>query len=83
MTTKLIGVKDFRNNLATYTRQTKERGIRFIVLKKNVPLFEVRPISNQNSSLERLISHVANARTDVRRGRVSSLQTVMKDFGLT
>lgn len=82
MTTKLIGVKEFRRNLATYSRQARGKGMRFIVLNKNMPLFEVRPLSEKDAVLERLIADVADARTQAAKGKVKTLATVMKEFGL-
>ncbi len=55
MATQLIGVKEFRNNLASLARQARQHGTRYIVLNKNVPLWDVRPLPAKEKTLEKLI----------------------------
>ncbi len=83
MTTKLIGVKEFRRNIATYSRHAQEKGVRFIILNKNTPIFEVRPLTKKDVILEELLNDVARARADVKSNRVTPLADVMHEFGLT
>jgi len=83
MTTQFIGVKEFRQNLASYYKKAKRKSIRYIVLNKNKPIFEVKPMSQKDVVLEELLSDVASARQEVKQGRVESLETVMKEFNIT
>ena len=46
MVTKFIGMREFRDNMAKYTKKTK-KGVRYIVLKKNVPVLDIRPIDEK------------------------------------
>jgi len=82
MTTKLIGMKDFRENLASYTKKAQKEQIRFIILKKNVPVLEVKPIDEKEFAFEKLAAEIKEARAQVKRGEVYSQEQIMKEFGL-
>ena len=82
MTTKFIGLKDFRQNLAGYTKEAKVKNIRFIILKKNVPVLEVKALDEKNFSLEKLAAEVAVARQQVKDGKVYTEKQVYKMLGL-
>ena len=84
MPTQLIGVKEFRNNLASLARQARQHGTRYIVLNKNIPLWDVRPLPAKEKTLEKLIpkdqawfwtpewqAKEREADEDIRLGRVS------------
>ncbi len=82
MVTKLIGVKEFRQNMAKYSAAAKRNGWRYVVLNRNVPIFEVKPLSDKDAVLEKLAADVAEARADVKAGRVHSAAEIRKYFGL-
>jgi len=85
MTTKLIGLKEFRQNLSTYTKEAEEQQIRFIVLKKNIPILEVKPFQKRAQfTLEDLMEEIKEARGQAKRGKVYSQKEIMKEryFGL-
>lgn len=82
MTTKLIGIKEFRQNLAAYTKTAKKRGVRFIILRKNIPVLEVKPIDEKEFALERLTEDIKEAREQVKKGEVYSQEEIMEEFGL-
>jgi hypothetical protein len=82
MTTKFIGLKDFRQNLASYTKEAKLKSVRLIILKKNVPILEVKSLDEKEFTLEKLVDGIAMAREDVKKGRVYTEEQVYKMFGL-
>lgn len=82
MTTQLIGLKDFRQNLATYTKAAQKKNIRYVVLKKNVPVLEVKAINPKQAALEQLAREIAEARAQVKRGEVYTSDEVRKMFDL-
>ena len=82
MTTKFIGMKDFRQHIAGYTKDARVHNIRFIILKKNVPVFEVKPIDEKEFTLEKLAEEIKTAREEVKKGKVYSQQEIMEEFGL-
>lgn len=81
MLTKFIGMKEFRQNMATYTKNTK-KGVRYVILRKNVPVLDVRPIDEKQFAFEKLSAELEEAEKDIREGRVYSQEEVMKEFGL-
>ena len=82
MTTKLIGVKQFRQNIATLYKQATKNNWRFIVLNRNQPIFKVEPLSKKDAILEKLAAEIAEAREDVKKGRLYSFEEVCKELGL-
>ncbi|EKD78679.1 MAG: hypothetical protein ACD_41C00299G0004 [uncultured bacterium] len=82
MTTRLIGLKDFRQNLASYTKTAQQKNIRYVILKKNVPVLEIKPIKPADALFERLAMEIAEARQQVKRGKVYTEDQIMKEFGL-
>lgn len=82
MTTKLVGMKTFRQNLAAYTQKAQRLNVRFIILKKNVPILEVKPLKGKDRLLEKLAGNIKEARLQAKRGQVYTQEEVMKKLGL-
>lgn len=82
MTTKFVGLKDFRQNLATYTKDAAVKSIRFIILKRNIPVLEVKPVDEKEITLEKLAAELAEAEKDIKLGKVYSQEQIMREFGL-
>lgn len=82
MTTQFVGLKEFRQNLATYTTKVASQKTRLIILKKNRPVLDVRGLDEEAMFLEKLAQDVAKARDDVKKGRVHSQKKILREFGL-
>lgn len=82
MTTKCIGMKEFRQKIATFTKDAQTKDIRFIILKKNKPVLEVKAINEKEFTFEKLSTDIKKARTQVKKGQVHSQKEIMKEFGL-
>jgi PHD/YefM family antitoxin component YafN of YafNO toxin-antitoxin module len=82
MTTKLIGLKEFRLNLASYTKEVESKKVRLIVLKKNKPILEINPINIKEFTLENLRKDVGKARKQVQNGDVYTLEEAKRKLGL-
>lgn len=82
MITKLIGLKEFRQNLASYTKKAKTHNMRYIILRKNVPVLEVKSIDDKNFVLEKLENEIKIARKQIKKGKIYSQKKMMKEFGL-
>lgn len=82
MTTKFIGMKDFRQNISSYTKKAKKMKIRFIIFKKNKPVLEVRPVDEKQIMMTKLEEEVAEARKQVKCGDTYTQEEIMKEFGL-
>ena len=82
MTTKLIGVREFRQNMATLYAKAKKNNWRYIILNRNQPIFKVEPLSKKDAIIEKLAQEIAEAREDVKKGRVYDFEEVCKELGL-
>ena len=82
MTTKFIGVKEFRQNMAKISEMARKKNQRLIVLRKNEPIFELRPLSKKDATLERLALDIHEGLEDVKAGRVYSHEEIKDFFGL-
>lgn len=82
MTTKFVGIKQFRQNIASYAKDANLKHVRFIILKKNVPVLEVKPLDEKEFALEKLADDVKKAREDVKKGNVYTQKQLMAEFGL-
>jgi hypothetical protein len=82
MTTQFVGIKEFRANMATYSETAHRQKRRLIIMRKNRPLFELRPLDAKTASLESLLKGVEEAREDARRGRTLSPADLRRELGL-
>ncbi|MDO8490287.1 MAG: hypothetical protein Q7S47_02615 [bacterium] len=82
MATEFIGMKEFRQNMSTLTKRAQKKNVRYVVLNKNKPVFEVRGLDEKTISLEQLALGIVEAREDVKRGRTYSLEQIRKNLGL-
>jgi PHD/YefM family antitoxin component YafN of YafNO toxin-antitoxin module len=82
MTTKFIGMKDFRQNMTKYSELARKKKIRYIVLKKNTPILEVSAISEKDYSYIRLKKTLEEAETQVERGEFYTADEIKEMFGL-
>ena len=82
MTTKFIGVKEFRQNMAKISEMARKKNQRLIVLRKNEPIFELGPLSKKDATLERLTLDIQEGLEDVKAGRVYSHEEIKDFFGL-
>lgn len=82
MTIQFVGLKEFRQNLAHYTKKAKQKNTRYIVLRKNVPVLEIRAIDEKDFLLEKLSDEINLARKDVKKGNIRTQQDILKEFGV-
>ncbi len=82
MTTKIIGIKKFRENITSLWKEAKKKKIRYIVMYHSTPIMEVNPIDEKELVLENLAKDITEAREQVERGEVYTQEEVMKEFGL-
>lgn len=81
MTTQIIGVREFRNNLSTLSARAQKKQVRYIVTNNNRPMFEVLPIEHKQARLS-IIEATRQGRADVKAGRMQSWKSVKKELGL-
>lgn len=79
MNTMFIGVKDFRKNMADYAKKAQKRTTRFVVMNRNVPLFEVTPF-DEDASLESVFNQVMAAKAEVATGKFYTHDEIKKSL---
>ena len=82
MVTKLVGVRDFRQNIATFYEQAKKNNWRLVILNRNQPIFKVEPLTKKDAIVEKLAREIEEAREDVKKGRVYDFEEVCNELGL-
>lgn len=82
MTTKIVGLKDFRQNLSTYTKDILVKDMRLIILNKNKPILEVNAIKDSDFILENLVKETALARDGFKKGKFYTLEEARKKLKL-
>ena len=82
MITKLIGVREFRQNMASLYEKARKNNWRFVVLNRNQPMFKVEPLTKKDAIVEKLAHDIAEAREDVEKGRVYDFEDVCNELGL-
>jgi PHD/YefM family antitoxin component YafN of YafNO toxin-antitoxin module len=81
MTTKFIGIKDFRQNMAEYAKLARAKTARYVVMSRNTPLFEVTPF-DEDENLDYLFDKVMAAKAEADAGLVVSQDEVLAKLGL-
>ncbi len=82
MTTKLIGVREFRQNVTNLYKQAQTNNIQYVVLNRNQPIFKVSPLSEKDTIIEKLALDIEDARKDIKNGKVFDFETVCNELGL-
>jgi len=75
-------MKQLRQNMAKISDQAHKNNVRLVVLRKNEPIFELRPLSGSDSLAESFRRDIEEARADIRAMRVYSQKDIKKKLGL-
>lgn len=81
-TTRTISIRKFRENMSKLLREAQEKNVHFVIMRHAEPVAQVVPVQAGNRSLESLIDEVAQAREDIRHGRVYTPDQVRAMLGL-
>ena len=79
MTTKFIGVKEFRAGIATIAKKAREENVRYVVMNRNKPLFEIKPFA-EDEYLDSFVESMLEAYSDVKADRIVSHNELMEKF---
>lgn len=79
MTTKTIGIKEFRANISDFIIKAQKGNVRYIVMNRNNPLFEIKPFK-KGATIDSLIEEIIEAQKDIKNGRLHSQEDVLKEF---
>lgn len=82
MTTQIIGIKEFRDNITKLWKTAKNKKVRYIVMHHSTPVLEVNPIHNNRLVLENFTTEIQEARNQVKSGDVYSQEEVFKMLDL-
>lgn len=82
MTTRFIGIKEFRQNMSKLSKEAKKKKICFIVMHHSVPMMKVTPVTEREAALEQLARDVAEARAQHARGEGYTTEEVEALLGL-
>ena len=82
MTTKFVGIKEFRQNIAKFEKQARRKKQRIIVTRNDKPVFEVTPLSDENIYSDAFIKGIEKAEADIRAGRFVTLEELEHKYGL-
>ena len=82
MTTRFIGIKEFRQNISKFAAQARRTKQRFILMNNQDPIFEIRPLSKKDATLEGLVLRLKKAEDDIKAGRYYTQEQVEKMIGL-
>lgn len=82
MTTKFIGIKEFRKNLSKISKEAQEQNIHFIVMRHAQPVLRITPLSEEEGALEQVALDIAEAREEMERGESYSSDEVRKMLGI-
>ena len=78
MNTRFIGVKEFRQNMAMLANKARSNGERLVVLRKNEPIFEVRPFKKGEDVLTKLLQELHQAENESEKGKVYTENEMFK-----
>jgi hypothetical protein len=79
MTTKLIGVKEFRANISDFVKKAQKGDMRFVVVNRTTPLFEIKPFE-ADAEIGDVFSDIVASKKDIKRGNVYSQDDILAEF---
>lgn len=85
MTTRVIGIREFRQNMGKLHKEARKKKLRFIVMNHSVPVFDVQPIVDQDRLEDTLLvekygKEIEESLEQAREGKVYTLEHVMKEI---
>lgn len=82
MTTKIIGIKEYRQNITSLWKAARKKNIRYVIMYHSKPVFEVHPLQDEDELIEILRKDIQEAREQAKKGKVISHEDLMAEFGL-
>ena len=82
MTTQVIGIKEFRQNITSLWKDARKKDMRYIVMRHATPIFEVNPLKEDRLIMNRLSDEIKEARVQVRKGETYTHEEALKALGL-
>lgn len=91
MTIRLIGIRQFAQNLSKLLQEAQEKNVHFVVMRHGVPIANVTPAQHaiteedleaEGIDVEELKRDIAEAREQIKRGDVYSIEEAAKELGI-
>jgi len=82
MTTKTVGIKEFRQNMNKLWKKGRKENIRFIVMNHSVPVWEVKPIDEDELLIQHFAKDIEEAREQFKRGEFYTPEEARAKLGL-
>lgn len=79
MTTKTIGIKEFRANISEFARKAQEGNVKYVVMNRTKPLFEIKAFSKEKG-LEEVFAEIMEGKKDIEKGKLYTEEEIMKEF---
>ena len=82
MKTRFIRTKELRQNMAEITKYAEEKRERLIAMRKNKPIFELRPLSTSDALVESFRRDIEEAKDNIKSKDIYTQTEVEKILGL-
>ena len=82
MTTKFIGIKEFRQNMTKLYKSGKKKNVRFIVMNHSEPFLKVELIDEDELIMKVFAKDIEEALAQVKRGEVHTPEEVRRHLKL-
>lgn len=82
MTTRTIGIREFRQNMTKLYKQARKQNICFIVMNHQEPVMRIEPIDEDELILEKYADQIERGIREFRRGKSIPAAKVYKRLGL-
>lgn len=82
MATRFVGIKELRQNMAKISKEAQKKNERLIILRKNRPIFELRPLTHSDALTETFRKDIEEARASAHAGNVYTHDEARKKLGL-
>lgn len=79
MTTRTIGIKEFRQNISKFSQQ---KNVRYIVMNHLKPVFVVETIDEDQLILEKYTAQIDRGLNEVKKGKTTSSAALRKHLKL-
>lgn len=73
-----VGVKEFRANMHGISEKARKNKCKLLIMKKNVPVFEVRPLSPK----EMFDNEILTAQKEMKEGKFYTTEEVLAHLAL-
>ena len=68
--------------MASYYAKGIKNGISYLVTNRDLAIFEVKPLTKKEAGLKKLAAEIAEARQQIREGKVYTHEEVERRLGL-